>query len=391
MKKILLVAFLTLVLLIAMIGIPAAAQDTPDVLMGFCLDESGSVTSDNWNLIKSGLASAIGDETIMPRDGSVEICIVKFSTNVTEVMEPTLVTEASIDGILATINGMPYLGGMTNIGDGLAQTVTTMQKSSYFNNDEVWKVINLATDGVPNQYPSGSGYTGYTWAEHNVDLAVAAGIDEIDAEGITDDANTAWLAQMVAYPDGTGAGIAPIIPDDNYPPRPPDPNFSGFVRYCETFEDYEEAVAQKLILILKGQLSLTPESATNFVGEQHCVTATLLDGQLVPMEGETIDFEVTGANPTTGSEVTDENGEAEFCYIGNNQGEDSITAEWDDSEGTGQVLNAGPVSKTWTIESTPVVGGDVYPVNKGMMAIPFIVLAAALVLGTMLVLRRRNS
>jgi hypothetical protein len=38
-----------------------------------------------------------------------------------------------------------------------------------------------------------------------------------------------------------------------------------------------------------------------------------------------------------------------------------------------------------------VVGGDVYPVNKGMMAIPFIVLAAALVLGTMLVLRRRNS
>ena len=400
MKKRIITITLALVLLVSMIAAPSAATATtvPDVLMGFCLDSSGSIGSSNWSLVRTGLANAIYDETIVPRDGSVEICIVTFSSSTSVILEPTVVTAANIESIKATILAMPYLNGSTAMGDGIAKCLDTMDNSPNFNNSAVWKVINLATDGQPNVSPSG--YTHEGWVEHNVDLAVAAGIQELDVEAITTGPDTTWLATKIAYPDGTGAGVAPIVPPASYPPRPPDPNFMGFVRKCTTFEDYEGAVAQKLILILKGQLSLTPVDATNEVGDQHCVTATLLDGYLDPMEGKTIGFTVTGVNPTSGSDVTDSNGQAQFCYTGTNPGVDTITATWDDSQVSGQVLNS-VATKTWTTTTTTTtettftapptteVGGNVQPVNKLFILTPVIALGIAFLAVIGIIIRRR--
>jgi hypothetical protein len=75
-------------------------------------------------------------------------------------------------------------------------------------------------------------------------------------------------------------------------------------------------------------LTLTPEDADNPIGTPHTVTATLLTGPF-PMDGENIVFTVTGANPTSGSAVTNSSGVATFTYTGTVPGVDTITAFFD--------------------------------------------------------------
>jgi hypothetical protein len=219
---------------------------------------------------------------------------------------------------------------------GINQCVTTMQKSA--NYATAWKVINLSTDGYPNSTSA---------AEAAVTNAVAAGIQEIDAEGIGTGAANDWMAQDMVYPDGPGGAKGPIVPDQPYPPRPPNPSFMGFVRKVTTFAEYEEAIKEKLRLILKGQLFLEPPSATNTINTQHCVTATLNDGYGAPVVGANITFTVTGANPTSGWALTDANGEADFCYTGTNVGTDTIVATAEDPENPPNILTSKVATKDW--------------------------------------------
>jgi adhesin/invasin len=75
------------------------------------------------------------------------------------------------------------------------------------------------------------------------------------------------------------------------------------------------------------KLSLDPETATNTVGEEHCVTAKLKEGHgNKDIEGATIRFSVSGANSATGADVTDDKGQATFCYTGTKAGTDTIRA-----------------------------------------------------------------
>jgi len=63
-------------------------------------------------------------------------------------------------------------------------------------------------------------------------------------------------------------------------------------------------------------LTLTPAAATNPVETQHCVTATVEDAMGRPVPDVIVQFTVTGSVNTSGSAVTDANGEAKFCYMG---------------------------------------------------------------------------
>ena len=67
-------------------------------------------------------------------------------------------------------------------------------------------------------------------------------------------------------------------------------------------------------------MSLTPASATNPVGTNHTVTATLTQGG-VALSGETVQFSVTGANgPGGGTATTNSLGKATFTYTGTAKG-----------------------------------------------------------------------
>jgi IgGFc binding protein len=74
------------------------------------------------------------------------------------------------------------------------------------------------------------------------------------------------------------------------------------------------------------RIEVTPETATNPIDAEHCVTAILGDRDGKPVAKVNVDFVVIGANPTAGLAVTAENGQAEFCYRGINRGTDTIVA-----------------------------------------------------------------
>lgn len=96
-------------------------------------------------------------------------------------------------------------------------------------------------------------------------------------------------------------------------------------------------------------LSLSPASATNTVGQQHCVTSTVRDPYGNATPGISVQFTVTGANSGAGSGTTDSNGEATFCYTGTTSGNDSITAFADTNGNTIQDVGepADTASKTY--------------------------------------------
>ncbi|HJQ24187.1 MAG TPA: PKD domain-containing protein, partial [Blastocatellia bacterium] len=74
-------------------------------------------------------------------------------------------------------------------------------------------------------------------------------------------------------------------------------------------------------------LTLSPAAAGPLVaGTSQTMTATLRSGSGAGIEGVTVQFNVTGANPTGGSVVTNSSGVATFTYAGANNGDDTVIA-----------------------------------------------------------------
>ena len=101
-------------------------------------------------------------------------------------------------------------------------------------------------------------------------------------------------------------------------------------------------------------LDLQPETATNVVDAEHCVTATVADafGNVTP--GITVDFSVvptTFRTPSGGTAVTDAAGVATFCYTSALPGSDTITA-FADTDNSGLQNGTEPsdtAAKTWVL------------------------------------------
>ena len=97
-------------------------------------------------------------------------------------------------------------------------------------------------------------------------------------------------------------------------------------------------------------VTLDPKAASNEVDTTHCVTATVRDAFQNPVPKVTVRFAVIGVNTQVGSDVTDENGQADFCYSGTKAGVDEITAYADSDNDQTRDVPAEPgdvAAKTW--------------------------------------------
>ena len=153
----------TLEISATVIGCP---QSEPTQL-AMILDGSTSISSQDWNIMKEGLASAVENEDIFPHDGSVELTIVQFGG--WDNNNPNAQLEIGGSVVVTNIPGQPgyyqtitnkirneigQMGGYTPMACGIALAADVLQGSYNFNTHR--HVINLVTDGQPN-------------AEYNID------------------------------------------------------------------------------------------------------------------------------------------------------------------------------------------------------------------------------
>ncbi len=373
----------TLVLILTLTLTVGSASAAPPVAIqvAFVLDGSGSITSGNFALMRTGLANAVKDSTYVAQNGTIEITVVQFgTTGATEPRTPVynvevapvvIDSQATANTVATQIEGIPQIGGWTPMSGGIDLAVQAM-KYNGVNIRTNWStasrhIINISSDGLPNTKYNGyvDGIEAKTQAVSAVATAVAEGVDEVDAEAVgISTSGIVWMADGLVYPQTAHAAIgAPynlvagtvrgnIIPPEPYPPRPPDPNFSGFVRVCSDWNDYKDAIKEKLEHLIP-QINLIPLQDSNPARTDHEICAVVTENSST-IQGETIVFEVIGgpnAGETSGPLTTDANGLACWTYtdtnsdVGNNL--DVITASGVGGKIDGLVATEN-ASKLWT-------------------------------------------
>ena len=101
--------------------------------------------------------------------------------------------------------------------------------------------------------------------------------------------------------------------------------FGVFVYGYADYDSYGYPGGQSLSQVaVVTSLTLSPKTGTAPVNTNECFTALLRDQNSVPVSGVRVDFEIKGANATTGFTNTDASGKAVFCYNGPMPGIDSI-------------------------------------------------------------------
>ncbi len=168
-------------------GGSSGSEERVTIDMALALDGSGSIDAADFTLQLQGVAAALQDQTIIPRDGSFSIAVVQFGAASGDAVVEIPLTTVTSDAVAQTLatqvlaivqgdGGTPMAEGIEVSVDALATGTGTVQ------------VIVLATDGAPNDGAA---------ALAAADAAVAAGIDEIHAIGVGAGADLVFLGQLV--------------------------------------------------------------------------------------------------------------------------------------------------------------------------------------------------
>jgi uncharacterized repeat protein (TIGR01451 family) len=226
--------------------------------LALILDGSNSISRDDWDIMITGLAEAIEDETIFPHDDSVELTIIQFGDyqasdpHAQVEIPPTIINDTNFESIADDIRAIIQLGGATPLGCGIRLTADQLRDVGSFNPD-YRQVINLVTDGIPNCEWIPGTYTG-TWKNPAVfgygpgktsaeeartyminELEMTEDQDEFDVEAIGDEPDINWLLNNIAWPQ---PGY------DNWPPTG-----SGWVKQISDYSEFVEIIGQKFVIL----------------------------------------------------------------------------------------------------------------------------------------------
>ena len=217
-----------------------AASTSSAVVMtqlGFAVDGSGSISAPNFALQRTGYANAFAG---LPTDGSVEVTMVQFGVGGTAatVVPATVITAASLPGVIAAVNAMVQGGGTTPMDVGISMTAANLTGSANFNGGVgVASIINISTDGAPNSQALTITAAGN---------AKTAGIDAMISEAVAG-ADTGFLIDIVFGPTCAacpGTNLGTLLPVNSVPPNPMTSN--PWVLPVNSFDDFGTAINQKI-------------------------------------------------------------------------------------------------------------------------------------------------
>jgi hypothetical protein len=213
-------------LVAATLGAGARAEAGP-VQLGFILDGSGSIGSDNWNTIRTGLATAVN--TYIPLGGLYEVSVVTFGPTAATNISNFLVTDdTSRTNLSSTIAALPYLNGTSTNYQAAFVAMQNVLANTIAN--ATWSYVNFATDGQNNTVSD--------------DLAVAArnnligsGVDNLSIEAIGPNLDLAFLQDKICHP-----GPCDTTVPYNFPAQ-------GFLLQVPDAAGYAAAIGEKIEVV----------------------------------------------------------------------------------------------------------------------------------------------
>jgi len=343
------------------------------------LDGSASIDPDEWATEIDGLYDAIMDGVI-PHDGSVELTVIQFAdAAATTEVPPTILDDGNWADVAADVQGIVKRNGITPIALGISKAVEEITGSPNFG-ISMKQTINISSDvGEFTLIPGEEEAV----AERNA--AIAAGIDEICAEGIGDirGVDMTWLRDEIVWPQpGT---IAP-------------PFTAGWVYKVDTAAQFTDAIGEKItfvapseaLVISSGQggsvtepgegiftypsgtvvdLTATPDFGWVFSGWTGAVadpssattTVTMNDYHIISAhftEGRILDV-----SSGTGGSVT-EPGEGSFTYLPGTIVDLTASPDlgWAFDGWTGDVANPSSASTTVTMDADKSVSASFFEI-----------------------------
>lgn len=215
------------------------AQSNASVELAFLVDGSGSISRADFTTMINGIATALENEQCVPHDGTLELTVIQFASSARIEVDKARIN--SIDdarAVAGIIRNMSQLNSLTNYAAAFDLAINTVNFSA------TRQVINITTDGGPNTPDS----TAHVAA---VQRAIAAGFDEIDAEGV---GLTAVQTAIVHASDASGSNPIGVLRDEVVYPQPGilvtqsdawPPGRAGWVRLVDNIQQFADTVCEK--------------------------------------------------------------------------------------------------------------------------------------------------
>ena len=253
--------------------------------LAMVLDGSGSISSDNWNLMKEGLKQAIRNDSVFPYDGSVELTVVQFgggswfSNPYAKVeISPIIITDNPIDpgyymDVSTVVRNIHQLRGYTPTGCGIRLGADQLYDFGNFSSNNQ-QVIILVTDGEANCEWIPGGYTaqykGATLGKLSAEAARSYALtklnmqedqDEFDSLAVGSGPDIPWLNNSIVWPEP--GYIAP-----------PYTNGSGWVNHVANWQEFADAINElfkflfqsiSLVIELDGSTTIDPNIENDIV------------------------------------------------------------------------------------------------------------------------------
>ena len=247
------------------------------------IDGSRSIPNPSWKLAIKGLVNAIGDESVFPQDGSVELTIIQFGVNnycARVEIGPIVVNKNNIQDIVNQIDALKNKqgNGWTPIASGFYLANDKIASSTNFGgfNPDNKQVVVLITDGNANVVTNSGSYCGsgsnewygkisaanarnyllsglaFTADKDEIDvIAVSPGMGSIDEEFLCDD---------ITWPQPCYDGIPPPEDDLGWPPAG-----SGWYRFVESWQDFYDSLNEFFGIIFNNVLVNVNIESTAFL------------------------------------------------------------------------------------------------------------------------------
>ncbi len=126
--------------------------------LAMILDGSGSISEDDWILMRNGLANAIENNSVFPHDGSVELTVIQFGGTSPpraklELGGSQIITESNYESIADDIRNIKQMiesgGSATPTACGIRLAADELYNSDFYSSDRR-QIVNLVTDGLAN-------------------------------------------------------------------------------------------------------------------------------------------------------------------------------------------------------------------------------------------------